>query len=241
MEPARLLDALRTEGERLVDAARVDLGASVPGCPDWVVADVLGHLGRVYRSIHEIVTTAALQPPSTPVPKPPAGAAVLDFFVEGHAQLVDALRSTPAATAVYTWSDDNTVGFYQRRMAHETGVHRVDVELAVGRAVTPFDGDLATDGIDELYGVVLPFGLARRGLPLPAGSLHLHRTDGEGEWTLAAEGGAIAVGHAHGKATAAVRGSASDLFVFGWHRGRAPSLEVFGDEAVADAWAALAP
>jgi uncharacterized protein (TIGR03083 family) len=241
MDPARFLDALRIEGERLVGAAQIDLRAPVPGCPGWVAADVLGHLGRVYRSIHDIVVTRAQEPPSTPVPKPPAGDAVVDFFAEGHERLLHALAATPADVAVYTWSDDRTVGFYQRRMAHETGVHRVDVELAVGRPITPFDGDLAVDGIDELYGVVLPFGLARRNLALPAGSLHLHRTDGAGEWTIVAVDGTVSVSSTHSKATAAIRGPASDLFVHAWHRGRPATLEVLGDESVAAAWAALAP
>ena len=53
--------------------------------------------------------------------------------------------------------------------------------------------------------------------------------------------GTIAVTHEHGKGDAAVRGSASDLFVFAWHRGMPDTLQFFGDEAVARAWAALAP
>ena len=53
--------------------------------------------------------------------------------------------------------------------------------------------------------------------------------------------GTIVLTHEHGKGDAAVRGSASDLFVFAWHRGMPDTLQIFGDEAVARAWAALAP
>jgi hypothetical protein len=68
-------------------------------------------------------------------------------------------------------------------MAHETAMHRYDAEAATGTP-TPFDGDMAADGIAELYEVVLPFGLVRREVTLPSGSLHLHRSDGEGEWMV---------------------------------------------------------
>ena len=242
MQTARLLAGLRAEGERLVDAARIDLNASVSACPGWNVADVLGHLGRVYWSIHDIVVQQAQEPPTTPVPKPPPGPEVIDFFVDAHRALLESLGSAAPATPVYTWSDDRTVAFYQRRMVHETTVHRIDVERAVGRPITAVDADLAADGIDELVSVVLPFGLARASAPsLPVGSLHLHRTDGDGEWTLAVIDGVVQVGHVHAKATAALRGPASDLFIFVWNRGGSALLECFGDESVAAAWSALAP
>jgi len=240
MEAATYVDALEHEGGLLATTASGGLDAPVHACPGWVVADVVGHLGRVYRSVGDIVEHRLTEPPAMSVPRPPAGRAVVDYYTTGLTRLVSLLRATPPDTPVYTWSAAGIAGFYHRRIAHETGVHRVDVQAALG-AVDPFDADLAADGVSELYEVVLPFGLARTGAPLPAGSLHLHRTDGAGEWTLDVADGVLRVDHGHGKATAAVRGPASDLFVFAWNRGRSGALEVFGDESVADAWARLAP
>ncbi len=245
MQPGFYVDALEREGARVTAAARADLGAPIAACPGWVVADVLGHLGRVYRSVHQIVVERLTDPPTTAPPKPPAGAAVIAFYADALADLVAVLRETPAETRVYTWSSLGTVGFYQRRITHETGVHRLDVQSAVG-LVDGFDPELAADGVSELYDVVLAHGLARLDRArvdavADAGSMHLHRTDGHGEWTLEIIDGALHVGRGHGKATAALRGSASDLFVFAWNRGRGASLELFGDVAVADAWAGLAP
>lgn len=234
--PDRLVDALAREGHLLHDASAGCLDRPVPACPGWVVADVVGHLGRVYRSVADIVGHRLVDPPTTRVPKPPAGDEVRAFLLEGLDQLVAALRATPVDTPVHTWAADGTVGFYCRRMCHETAAHRLDVAPGA-----PLDTDVAADGVAELYEVVLPFGLARHRGPRPTGSLHLHRTDGPGEWTLELEGDDLRVGRVHGKATAAVRGTGGDLFVFAWHRGRGPSIEVFGDEAVAEAWAALAP
>ena len=245
MEAGTYVDALEREGRLVAKAAPGNLDRPVAACPGWVVADVVGHLGRVYRSVTDIVGHRLVDQPSTRVPKPPAGDEVVDFFTSGLAGLVDVLRTTPAHVPVITWGSVGEVGFYHRRMAHETGAHRFDVQTACG-SVDPFDGDIAADGVSELYEVVLPFGLSRNtkahsGESGPGGSLHLHRTDGPGEWTLEMVDGSLRVGTAHGKATAAVRGPASDLFVFAWNRGRSDSLEVFGDEAVAEAWAHLAP
>ena len=234
------LGAIEREGQLLLKAADGNLGGIIPACPGWTVETVLVHLGRVYRSVTEHVTTRSpemIRFAKTPAPD---SFEVVAWFRESQALLLDALREAASSDPVWTWSDDKTVGFYQRRMAHETAMHRYDVEAASGTP-TPFDGDIAADGIAELYELVMPFNLARREVTLPSGSLHLHRADGEGEWMIKAVDGAVTVTHEHGKGDAAVRGPASDLFVFAWHRGLPDTLQIFGDEAVARAWAALAP
>ena len=51
-----------------------------------------------------------------------------------------------------TWSwhhSDQSVDFWFRRMAHETVIHRIDAEQAVG-AITKIDEALALDGVDEV-------------------------------------------------------------------------------------------
>jgi hypothetical protein len=53
--------------------------------------------------------------------------------------------------------------------------------------------------------------------------------------------GVVSLTHEHGKGDAAVRGPAEDLLLLAWHRRGLDGLEVFGDAAVAEAWASLAP
>ena len=60
----------------------------------------------------------------------------------------------PGDHAATWWPPDQTVGFWLRRMAHETSIHRRDVESAVG-AETPVAPDLAVDGIDEVLALML--------------------------------------------------------------------------------------
>ena len=125
-------------------------------------------------------------------------------------------------------------------MAHESVVHRYDTEHAVGQA-TPIDSDVAADGVDELISVGLQYSTnPKKEFVYPSGSLHLHRTDGEGEWLLRVEEGELIVTREHAKGDVAVRGAAPDLLLYMWGRG-GQDLEIFGDEALADAWANVAP
>jgi hypothetical protein len=67
------------------------------------------------------------------------------------------------------------------------------------------------------------------------GSVHLHCTDTDGEWTVApstAGGDVVSVGHAKGDA--AMRGTAHDLLMALWRRDGLDHVEVFGDRAVAE-------
>ena len=234
------LGAIEREGQLLLKAADGNLGGIIPACPGWTVQTVLVHLGRVYRSVSDHVTSRSTEMIAFEKTPSPDSFEVVNWFRDSQALLLDALRDADPDDAVWTWSDDKTAGFYQRRMAHETAMHRYDAEASTGTP-TPFDGDLAADGIAELYEVVMPFNLVRREVTLPSGSLHLHRSDGEGEWMVKGVDGAVTLTHEHGKGDVAVRGAASDLFVFAWHRGMPDTLQIFGDEAVARAWAALAP
>ncbi len=71
--------------------------------------------------------------------------------------------------------------------------------------------------------------------------MHLHRTDGDGEWMFAGDGeGGVTVTHEHGKGDAAVRGTAANLLLWIWGR-PADGLECFGDAEVAARWQAVAP
>jgi predicted lipid carrier protein YhbT len=124
-------------------------------------------------------------------------------------------------------------------MAHENAVHRWDAENAVGEP-QPIDAELAHDGVDEILDVAWRHQMRGPVTDFPTSTLHLHRTDGDGEWLLSAQDDCLVVSHEHAKGDAAARGSASDLALLVWGR-RQPTLEVFGDEAVLDAWLALSP
>jgi hypothetical protein len=69
----------------------------------------------------------------------------------------------PEDKSVTWFSPEQTVGFWIRRMAQETVIHRVDGELALGEVHAPIPADLAYDGIDEVLVRFLEYG--SRGWP----------------------------------------------------------------------------
>jgi uncharacterized protein (TIGR03083 family) len=66
-------------------------------------------------------------------------------------------------------------------------------------------------------------------------SFHIHRTDGEGEWILRADGGQAVSESGHGKADVAMRGSAEGLYWVLMGRGKPEEhgVEVHGDPVLA--------
>jgi uncharacterized protein (TIGR03083 family) len=224
-------DAIRTEADRLVRAAEdASLDATIPSCPDWDVAELLGHMGRVYRWCAACVDANELVSPRD-LPGPPERDARVVWVQEGVTRVLDAL-DRPASDPAWTWAPNGTVGFWQRRQAHETAVHRVDAELATG-APTPIPRALAVDGIDECL-ELLPnrFGVAP--IAGTGETLHLHCTDGDGEWLLRVTADGLDVERVHAKGDVAVRGPASDLFLVLLRRRSPDDVEVLGDRAVLD-------
>jgi len=167
---------------------------------------------------------------------------VVEWFTQCAADLEVTLREAEPAEPTWTWwPPDQTVGFWMRRMAQETAVHRWDVQQAFGRE-QPIDAELARDGIDEALGIYQPQWCHPKATLQGTGeSYHFHRTDGEGEWLVRFENGDMKVSHEHAKADVAIRGSASDLVLFLWHRIPAARLEVLGDASLVDRYFELVP
>jgi uncharacterized protein (TIGR03083 family) len=150
---AFFLDCLRADSARLAEVARMGLAADVPSCPGWTVEDVVRHVSVVY--LHKI---EAIRRNARPEPWPPPDLADRDAFElydEASARLMAELEQVGPDVPSWTfWPDDQTSGFWFRRMAQETAVHRVDAELA-HEVVTPIDRSLALDGIDEVLRIML--------------------------------------------------------------------------------------
>jgi len=237
MNTETYLQHIDTDGRALIAAVTTAPEVAVAACPDWNNRDLAKHLGNVYSfAIAQLrAGNPATRAPSEHVPAPESGD-LAPWFRERHQALLSTLRATDPATPVWTFGADKTAAFFFRRMAHETVVHRWDAQQAAG-TLTPIDPDLAADGIDEAMQV---FMLHRRANEPPEGSLHLHRTDGEGEWMLAAKDGSLTITHEHAKGDAAARGSAQDILLYLWGRGRA-GLECYGDDAMIDGWGAVTP
>ncbi|MCD0450023.1 maleylpyruvate isomerase family mycothiol-dependent enzyme [Actinocorallia sp. API 0066] len=232
---------LESEVDRLAEAlATADPQALVPGCEDWTALDLAQHIGLIHRWTIRIVETAATDRVpfrDVPVEFPAEWADYPAWVAEGGLRLVAALRDVDGDAPVWTWGPDHRMLFWSRRQFHETLVHRADAEGAGGKSPY-FDPGDAADAIDEFL-TNIPYGRNSGPLiaALTAGTLHLHATDAEGEWTVTFGGpGGYAWERGHVKGDAAVRGPLSDLLLYTFGRQDDATLEVFGDRTILDAW-----
>lgn len=139
METAEFIETLRQDGTLLADAAqRACLDGAVPPCPDWRVRDLVRHQGTVHRWATRFVAEGRIQPEPITARTPADDAELLAWFRDGHERLVSALETAPPDLECwYFLRADSPLGFWARRQAHETAVHRVDAEIAAGRAPSP--------------------------------------------------------------------------------------------------------
>lgn len=234
-------DVVEVDGSRMIAVAEGAMGATVDACPGWTVADLVGHVGQVYSFVDAVVAAGGTDMPAVARPEvPDQPADRLTWLRSAHDALVQRLRSTPGDAPCWNWVGTGTAAFFHRRMAHESTIHRWDAESAVD-ALTPIDSDLGADGVDELIDVGMQHSVnPARNSTYPEGSLHLHRTDGEGEWLLRPGPDGLVVTREHAKGDVAVRGTGDNLLLYLWGRG-GDGLEIFGDPALAEAWSHAAP
>lgn len=241
MESTDFLAATARDGEAFAEACEAaGLDAPVSSCPGWSVADLLWHLAEVHYFWRLIVAERRDTWEGYVEPTRPADDELLSFYRSGLAETLSVLRAVDPAQANWTWSDDHTAGFVIRRMAHETAVHCCDAQLAAGLPAA-VEAHLASDGIDEF---LHHFVGGPAGAPPVGGSVHLHCTDVEGEWTLRPKDGddePFTVTREHAKGDCALRGSANDLLMALWRRAPLSTVDVVGDAAVAARFIALSP
>lgn len=163
MDNARFLECLDRDFRRLRDVVPGHLEARVPTCPEWTVADLTRHVGQVYLHKVECMREGAERESEWP----PAGlkdeepVALLD---RSYAELVAEFTARNPEDPGGTWyTPDPTVGFWFRRMAQESVIHRIDAELGAGAPVSTIPDDLALDGIDELLKVFVAYSVTAWG------------------------------------------------------------------------------
>lgn len=201
MEYSRFLGCLSDDFARLRTIVPASLGAPVPSCPGWTVADLTRHVGEVY--LHKTLAMRTGAEPQEWPPKEAAGEEPLALLDRAYEELRAEFAARKPEDPAGTWyPPDQTVGFWIRRMTQETVIHRIDAELSTGKQVTEVPADLAVDGVDELLKVFLAFGVQAWGpyftdiLGGSPGWSHVIRADGAqwrvrtGPGTLTVTGGA---------------------------------------------------
>jgi uncharacterized protein (TIGR03083 family) len=233
MDFARLHDCFRDDYRLLRSAVEsTDPVARVPSCPEWTVTDLARHVGEVYLHKSECIRLG-----SEPEPWPPGQVAALDSAYESLEQQFD--THTPESFAATWYEPDQTVGFWLRRMAQETVIHRVDAELAGAGPLSPIPDDLAIDGVDELLTLFLAYGSVRWRDYL--GDLFngtderpiLVRTTSGQTWTVTADQQAITVTDTPtADAALTVTAEPVPLFLWLWNRAPDDTVSITGDETL---------
>jgi uncharacterized protein (TIGR03083 family) len=220
MEHSRFLDCLAADFARMRDVVPGSLDAAVPTCPGWSVADLTRHLGEVY--LHK---TLAMREGAEPDPWPPEELAreePLGLLDRAYAGLRREFATRKPEDPAGSWySPDQTVGFWIRRMAQETLIHRLDAELGAGQPTAPVPADLAVDGIDELLKVFVAYSVATWGeyfadiLASSPGRTYALRTDGAA-WQVRTGPGVFAVADSSGDNATDVTISGPPTAVLRW-------------------------
>lgn len=243
MEKARFLECLADDYGRMRAVLPRHLDARVPTCPEWAVVDLVQHVGTVY--LHKVVT---MREGHRPQEWPPAGlndedpVALLD---RAYGELVGEFSARrPEDVSETFYEPDQSVGFWVRRMAQETVIHRIDAELAVGVPVAPIPDDLALDGIDELLKVFVAYDAEKWAedysevLGRSPGRSYVIKTDGaswEAETSPAGfsvRGGPGLTAAGGTRADVTISGTPGTLLRWAWNResaGQASVVTVEGD------------
>lgn len=243
----RMLEVIGIEGELLVGAAELALPHAahnpVPGCPGLTLGETVRHVGAVHR-VTRLWVAHGRRPEQWQ--RAPLDGDLVSFVRSGLSELIDELgRHDPAAPCDTWWPADRTHGFWRRRMAHETTVHRVDVQAAAGMAVDGVDGAVALDGIDEVLFLWFAHRLGELGMASPQhGAVGI--SGGGRHWLAVFEPGrsvARRVDEADAwAADALVSGDPMPLYLWMWGRAPDQSVQISGDpEAAAQLWALLRP
>lgn len=244
IDPARLLDILENEGELLaVCAAEADLGSTVPAWPRRTLGEAVHAAALGYRLALSWLRTGAPPLLINEEADEPLRPPVEQLRTGLRALLAELSLHDPYAPCPTWWPADSSYGFWRRRMAHETTLHRVDAQSAAGREPLEIAPEFAVDGVDEALLLWLGYRLGRLGITGPQRGTVGLRTGGHAwlvhtgpEGTVAERVSATEAAGADGLVTG------EPMSVYLWLWGRVPdrSVTLAGSrDATAQLWALL--
>jgi uncharacterized protein (TIGR03083 family) len=238
---------IEAEAARLLAAYEHDRAGRVPWSDRWTVGTVARHVAGTHHVVAQVLEGrptadfglfATLASPAKDDPGFPV------WFAEGTAALCARLRAIAPDEECWSWyAVGRSVGFWGRRMAQETLVHRWDAEAGAGLAGAPMEPPVAADGVDELLDVFVRTTRELQGAP--AGPLvHLEGTDAGRQWFLdLREPGGRALASGPVECATSLRGSAEGLLLVLWGRldPESAGVEVQGDRDLMERWGELIP
>ncbi|WP_433255197.1 maleylpyruvate isomerase family mycothiol-dependent enzyme [Streptosporangium sp. CA-135522] len=234
-------EAAGREVARMAQTLRdADMSTPVRTCPGWDLAKLTAHTGRVHRWAAAMVRDLAEQRydrGKTEAGLPADVGGYAGWLAEGAAILSQALLSRAPDAPMWSWGADRHVRFWSRRQLHETVVHRVDAELALGVPVS-IDEDVAADGIEEFLDI-LPYAHWNPGVAelRGAGETISFQTDAGTGWVVTVDPDRFHHTRSLRPGTVTVRtATAADLLQVVWGRRSADDYAVEGDGGLLGWW-----
>ncbi|HEX6351629.1 maleylpyruvate isomerase family mycothiol-dependent enzyme [Actinophytocola sp.] len=203
----------------------------VPTCPEWLLRDLVGHIGQAPRWVAGNLRSGAPAPvpdPRDAEPGPRAG--WTDWLLAGADELLDAVAEVGADTTVWTIVGPRPARWWVRRLLADLVVHTADAAFTAD-VPYPVSAERAADTISEGLELLATPGLAS----FPGdreGTIALRPSTGDG-WLITR----TTAGHAWSQGAAAadvtLRGSTQDLLLVLMRRIPLDQVTVTGDRALA--------
>jgi uncharacterized protein (TIGR03083 family) len=227
-----------------------DISAPVPTCPDWTLVQLAAHVHRGVcwaATMVERRTATPVRPTEVEADLPASPRDRATALRDGAARLVAAVRDYGPDAPTWSWADEPTAGFWLGRMLHETLVHRVDAEFALGRDLADVEvpPGLAADCVADMLMITRNLSASSRhafaGLRGTGQALLFQATDEElgenGAWLARRAPSGVEWTWGTGPADVTVRGTARDLMLVLTRRMPAGhQLEVEGDSGLLTHW-----
>lgn len=230
---AERLEVARAAVDYITGRSAAEQRRPVPNCPGWTVYNAAAHVGRVSIAWQEMIASAPDDAESRArgyrrAGQQPAGAPTAELARWAHAALDQLVDDVDRRCYFSMTGGEGTVGLWAWHAASELGMHRLDVEAALGHA----HGQTHPEALDAATYTCRYFLPAmRRATGRDPGGLRL-RLVGDG---AVGEAG-IDTGSRDG---VTVQGPSTQVLLALWGRAHVGVEVVDGDADVWAAWRAL--
>ncbi len=239
--------AIESEGKRFADAAAMSrFDEVIPTCPDWVMRDLVRHLGEIH--LWAAANIVAPKPHWLHVSQLsdlqrywpdlaarwPSDEELIAWYRATLANLVAVLASAPLDVQAFTFLPaPSPLMMWARRQASEIAIHRFDAESAQG-VRSHFDPDFAADMLDELISGFAP--LYKSATSADKGVLEVVAADAQQRWWVTMGPGGVTTSRTGGRSDLTVTGTAAELYLLLWNRTSDATVELAGDTRVMEQW-----